>query len=348
MLRSANAGGVCGGGGWRGPAREPRHRRDAGAGAASRVGAGQSARRVAQPSRPLDAAGGVVGDRDPAPDPRLRRRRRGRRLWRRSPGRSAPGGSQGRRVPDLDLRALPGMPQRRPARVPLLPHAERAPAGRRLCRVRRGPRREPRRDPRPGELRRGRVPAHGVPDRVPRALHARRPPPRDERARPGRERRRRDRLHPALPARGGHGVRDLAGRGEASVCSRPRRRGRVSGRARDGSRHRRRHRRHRRRRGDRHRRRADLGPEPPRRAPRRHRRGAGIDRGAESCRRSSTASSSATSRSPGARWGPAASFAGSSISARQERCARSSVPRTASTTRARPSARWRAASCAGR
>ena len=65
-------------------------------------------------------------------------------------------------------------------------------------RVRRDPGGEPRAAPRPGELFGRRVPADRLSDRVPGALHPRGAAAGHERAGPGRERRRRDRVHPAV------------------------------------------------------------------------------------------------------------------------------------------------------
>ena len=122
-----------------------------------------------------------------------------------------------------------GLPRRRAARLPVLPHAQRGTTRRCARRVRRDPGRESRRAARPGQLRRRSMPADRLPDRVSGALRSRRTAARDERARAGGKWRRRDGVHPARTARGHHRLRDVARRGEAGIRRRPRRRGGVPG-----------------------------------------------------------------------------------------------------------------------
>ena len=115
------------------------------------LGAGAGHRRLPQPSRPLDAARGVVGAAHRAPDPGLRRGRSGGGDGRGRGGRSRPGESRGG-ARGHRLRKVPRLPRRSPRRLPEPQPPGRATPRRRPRRAGRGSRRKP---GRPARLGRG-------------------------------------------------------------------------------------------------------------------------------------------------------------------------------------------------
>ncbi len=181
-----------------------------------RRGADRGRRRVAQPPRPLDAARRRLA---PLTEPQVLGCDAAGTVLAYGDGEAPPGapaaGDRGGRAQRDDLRPLRRVPRRRRAPLPARRTAQRAAlpgdARRTSGRARR---QHPAAAAGRGHHHRG-VPAHRVPHRVPDALRPRRPAAGTDGAGARRHRWRGQRGHPPGRRRRPHGLRHLAGRGQA-------------------------------------------------------------------------------------------------------------------------------------